>query len=264
VGQNDEDENVLPTMEVVKLKLGSKTYVLGSYSFRNPEKSRKQYFFAGLSVACAVNKVYPVAKYSKVFAICGPGNNGGDALVAARHLAHFGYQPTVVYPKPTDKPLYKSLVTQCKQVGVPILEHMPTPQSLLEAKVGVILDGVFGFSFKAENAESIRSPFDKVIKTMVQVQKQIPIAAIDIPSGWDVDKGDVLKTGLAPHLLISLTAPKQCARYFQGEHHYLGGRFIPPGIIEAYKLQLPPYPGSEQCVAMPLVVVEKYKESRDK
>jgi NAD(P)H-hydrate epimerase len=40
---------------------------------------------AGLSVACAVQKEY-------VLIICGPGNNGGDGLVAARHLAHFGFE----------------------------------------------------------------------------------------------------------------------------------------------------------------------------
>jgi NAD(P)H-hydrate repair Nnr-like enzyme with NAD(P)H-hydrate epimerase domain len=35
------------------------------------------------------------------------GDNGGDGLVCARHLQQFGYSPVVVYPKQTDKPLYK-------------------------------------------------------------------------------------------------------------------------------------------------------------
>jgi NAD(P)H-hydrate epimerase len=34
----------------------------------------------------------------------------------------------------------------------------------------------------------------------------------------------------------------------QGAHHYLGGRFVPPAIRDKYQLQLPPFPGTSQCL----------------
>lgn len=46
---------------------------------------------AGLSVAASLAAEYPSALHKRVLVVAGPGNNGGDGLVAARHLHHFGY-----------------------------------------------------------------------------------------------------------------------------------------------------------------------------
>lgn len=53
-----------------------------------------------------------------------------------------------------------------------------------------------------------------------------PRLSLCIPAraGWDVERGDVSGGGIRPQLLVSLTAPKLCARGFAGEHHYLGVR----------------------------------------
>lgn len=49
---------------------------------------------AGLSCATSLAEQYPRARHPRVLIVCGPGNNGGDGLVAARHLHHFGYTVT--------------------------------------------------------------------------------------------------------------------------------------------------------------------------
>lgn len=41
---------------------------------------------AGLACAQTLAKVYDKEKYRRVLVCCGPGNQGGDGLVAARHL----------------------------------------------------------------------------------------------------------------------------------------------------------------------------------
>lgn len=54
---------------------------------------------AGLACAQTLAKVYNKDKYPRVLVCCGPGNQGGDGLVAARHLGLFGYEPTIYMPK---------------------------------------------------------------------------------------------------------------------------------------------------------------------
>ena len=83
----------------------------------------------------------------------------------------------------------------------------------------MIVDGIFGFSFKPP----IRKPYDSVLDLFQIIQK--PIFSIDIPSGWDVVKGNI-SNQFTPDYLISLTLPKLVAKNYKGKH-YLGGRFIP-------------------------------------
>ncbi|KAI6689254.1 hypothetical protein NL676_026082 [Syzygium grande] len=205
---------------------------------------------AGLSVATSIAEVYKASEYRRVLAICGPGNNGGDGLVAARHLFHFGYKPYICYPKRTPKPLYTGLVTQLESLRVPFLSVEDLPSDL-STEFDILLDAVFGFSFHG----TARPPFDDIIRRLVglrksdQTNKKSPvIVSVDIPSGWHVEEGDVDGEGIKPDMLVSLTAPKLCAKQFRGPHHFLGGRFVPPPIAERYNLRLPPYPGTSMCV----------------
>eukprot|EP00922_Rhytidocystis_sp_ex-Travisia-forbesii_P018280 GHVS01027177.1.p1 GENE.GHVS01027177.1~~GHVS01027177.1.p1 ORF type:complete len:192 (-),score=21.27 GHVS01027177.1:141-716(-) len=84
---------------------------------------------AGLSVAQAIVDCFPFLR--KVLIVVGPGNNGGDGLVAARHLCHFGYHPVVLYPKQPDKLLYKRLLRQLHHHRVPVLTETPGVTALM-------------------------------------------------------------------------------------------------------------------------------------
>lgn len=202
---------------------------------------------AGLSVACSIAAEYPPASFSRVVVLAGPGNNGGDGIVAARHLHHFGYRVAICYPKRTDRPLYHGLVTQCSSLGIDFIDHDTLLQAPLSTQADIVIDAMFGFSFKG----APRPPFDALIAAITPAATPLPaVVSVDIPSGWDVEKGDVGGAGIRPDMLVSLTTPKLCAKGFTGPHHYLGGRFVPPEIIRKYRLRLPAYPGTEQCIKL--------------
>lgn len=200
---------------------------------------------AGLACAQAVATVYRKDVYPRVLVCCGPGNQGGDGLVAARHLGMFGYNPTIYMPKPGSKDIYQRLQKQCENMYIPIIPPSNDLEDLHKAlqHTDVILDAIFGFSFKPP----IRAPFDAVIPMLNE--SRLPILSVDIPSGWDVEKGSVLGIGLRPNVLISLTAPKQGVADFVGRH-FLGGRFVPKSLAEKFDLQLPKYTGCDQIVEL--------------
>lgn len=198
---------------------------------------------AGLACAQALATVYTREKCPRVLVGCGPGNQGGDGLVAARHLAMFGYKPTIYLPKPGSKEIYKRLHTQCQNMEIPTIDTESDLKTSLQHS-DVVLDAIFGFSF----LPPIRAPFDTALKLISE--SKLPIVSVDIPSGWNVEEGNKDGLGLQPDVLISLTAPKEGVKEFKGRH-FLGGRFISKEMEKKYQLNLPEYPGFSQIIELP-------------
>jgi hypothetical protein len=121
---------------------------------------------------------------------------------------------------------------------------MPSRTAALPADFDAVVDAIFGFSFKGEP----REPFASILRTMTDLQthsdSNTQIISVDVPSGWNVDDGppsDSLK--LVPDVLVSLTAPKLCAKEFHGRH-FVGGRFLPPNVAQKYGIRV------SECMCM--------------
>jgi NAD(P)H-hydrate epimerase len=197
---------------------------------------------AGYSVACAIYNDFPPHSHARVSVICGPGNNGGDGLVCARHLRLFGYSPRVFLPKPITNDHFKALAVQCRSVGVTVEDGvLPVPADCSAPSCEAVVDAIFGFSFSGE----VREPFASALLCLRTASA--PVISIDVPSGWQVDACD--SSQWAPQMLVSLTAPKLCAREFRGRH-WLGGRFVPPLMADQRKLDLPQYSGTDSVVLL--------------
>ena len=165
--------------------------------------------------------------------------------MCARHLSIIDtrFRPVILYPKRGQSNLFVNLVKQCEKMGtIEFIDAMPEIKNLED--YDVIIDAIFGFSFKPP----VRPAFTDILSRLSETKT--PVASIDIPSGWDVEQGDINGIGLKPDMLISLTAPKKCSSRFDGQHHYLGGRFVPLPMQQKYAMNLPKYPGLECCVKL--------------
>lgn len=203
---------------------------------------------AGLACAQAMLECYPPDHFTSALVMCGPGNQGGDGLVAARHLHQFGYKVQVWCPRRKQGELFDRLQTQLKALNVPFVSTGDLGDAYEQCDV--VLDCIFGFSFSGE----ARGPYKDALEMLKNKshnelelrRKSPPIVSIDLPSGWDVNKGNIHNT-FTPEVLLSLTVPKLGALHFP-HTHFLGGRFVPDELERTWNLSIPMFTGASQIV----------------
>ena len=225
----ESKENLIPYINA-ETSANVDKELMGAYNYSIDQLME----IAGLTVAKVVNQEFiKSTKNCKILTLCGPGNNGGDGLVASRYLKEFGNEVDILYPKKNTKnALYTRLITQCENYEIKISEKIYDNKEDYEKifkNYDIIVDALFGFSFKGE----IRQPFKTIIEAMKKFENKI--ISVDIPSGFDIDKGNIFDTFI-PKGLISLTLPKLCSNAFRGEH-FLGGRFVPKKLFEKFNIK---------------------------
>lgn len=131
---------------------------------------------AGRGIADFVRQTRPGT--CRVFS--GRGNNGGDVLVAARHLALAGWRIEIeeIFPDSALRPLPGEMLARLRETPQPTV----TPDGPL-----VVLDGLLGIGSQGDPREPIASAIRK-IHHLRQSHGAIVVSA-DIPSGLDADTG---------------------------------------------------------------------------
>ncbi len=137
---------------------------------------------------------------SNVVILVGKGNNGGDALIAAKHLAASGAYCTACLCLPRDQT--DPLFLEATSAGVELCDLTRKPRlnrlSELTRSADVIVDGVFGFSISRPIAEPIKSIFE------ICGASGAKIVAVDMPSGADPDSGRLDPSALPADVTLSI------------------------------------------------------------
>jgi NAD(P)H-hydrate epimerase len=123
----------------------------------------------------------------KVAAVCGSGNNGGDAIACARILAHQGAKALIILLGRAEQlsPDARTNLDIARRCSLPILEAPEDLAGLAENLAGcsLILDGILGTGF----TPPLRPRQAQAIELLNRAEA--PVLSMDIPSGQEADSG---------------------------------------------------------------------------
>jgi NAD(P)H-hydrate epimerase len=157
----------------------------------------------------AVQVLQSLGIHGPVVICCGKGNNGGDGLVIARHLANAGFEArSLLFADP--KELSEDAALQWSIVRA---MHLPaeiwagekldeTKLSATLARAEWVVDALFGTGLTGP----VRPPFNRVIDLINASGARL--LAVDIPSGLDCDAGAPLGPTIRAEHTVTFVAPK--------------------------------------------------------
>jgi len=164
---------------------------------------------AGEAVAAFCLRQYPEA--ARVMVVCGKGNNGGDGFAAARLLAGEGVGVRVLLVGRQEDVKGDALVSLNKLIDstnediVGELDADADADELAEllGEADLILDAVVGTGFKPP----LRGAAVVVREALSRLN--VPVVAVDLPSGWDADSEAQAADGAyRADAVVTFTAPK--------------------------------------------------------
>jgi NAD(P)H-hydrate epimerase len=175
--------------------------------------------------------------------LCGPGNNGGDGFVIARHLDNRGWTASVIFiadrvPTHGEAAVNFQVLQKCglaphstdgqnPDLLVELLETLCAPSRAW------IVDALFGTGL----SRPLTTPYDRVVSALLRLK--CPVLAVDIPSGLDCDTGEPLgPTVCASHTATFVAAKRGFlnpnSRQWTGEVHVIDIG-APRVLVEEYR-----------------------------
>ncbi len=199
---------------------------------------------AGLAVAQEAWMLLGTLEGRRIVVLVGPGNNGGDGIVAARHLAEWGAEVIAYLPRARRD---ESMLSDFAERDIPIGRGEEDPDfAQLESLFGsadLVLDALLGIGQKRPIAAD--EPIAGALTRLAQARKSYSppkLIAVDLPSGVNADSGAVDPFAVTPDLTVTFGFPK--VGMYQAPASAFVGRVqvidigIPKAAQEAVSLEL--------------------------
>ena len=171
---------------------------------------------AGCAVAAAVKALATETdRWGKgpILILSGPGNNGGDGFVAARHLSRHGARVVAVLVgtegRPTGKDALRNWDRLDAEAGVERI-HTPVARDLAILGQGVekaagVVDALLGTGVRGPLRDPIRSAVELIGRARAA---GVPILAVDTPTAVDLTSGDLSDPVVRAHVTVTFHRPK--------------------------------------------------------
>ena len=159
---------------------------------------------AGRAVAEEIEKLVGSVVAKHILVIVGPGNNGGDGLVAARHLADSGVEVNVYLC--AKRPEGDNNLALAQQRGIKTFHYDQDKDFArfdgLLSSSDVVIDAIFGTG----RSRALDGVFKEVLSRVAAAKKKttkLVAIAVDIPSGLDADTGAI--DPVCPYFDVTVT-----------------------------------------------------------
>ncbi|MFQ5802465.1 MAG: NAD(P)H-hydrate dehydratase [Candidatus Methylomirabilales bacterium] len=169
---------------------------------------------AGAGSVREMAQYFPGIYRSRVAVVCGKGNNGGDGLVVARHLANRGatVQVFLLAKKGELKGDAGTNLGIAERSGLPLVQ-VTTVQDLHAhrealAAADLIVDAILGTGLTGP-ARGIAAEAIQLLNTLDR-----PLIALDLPSGLGSDDGRIVEPCVRAQLTLTLALPKRSLLLF--------------------------------------------------
>jgi NAD(P)H-hydrate epimerase len=163
---------------------------------------------AGRGLAEAAAEVLSKNGWQNVFGLVGPGNNGGDTLIALTRLAEEGFRASAyIFKRRQDD----EWVAQLRAAGGRATfagADVDFDEAALSSS-DVLLDGLLGTGFKLPLRDDAAAVLEQTLLAMELMEEPPFVIAVDCPSGVDCDSGQTALECIPADLTVCMAAIKR-------------------------------------------------------